>query len=276
MSETLPQPLIPNDTDIDGLDGFMLNTDRLMASELWALSTGEEFKAAMALWCRAWKQQPPGSLPSDDRVLAAFSGAGPRWKKVRDMALRGFVKCSDGRLYHSTLCEDVMRAAKKKAERRERTKAATKERQRKRNEQRDVGHDVQRDVQRDVGHDVQRDVQRDVTHDVQRNEVPGTGQDRTGQGNCLGRDDAASEPRRSRKHRLPDDFGLTAERESYLAEVNPGRDAAWELGKFRDYHASKGSAMVDWDAAWRTWCRNSAEFSAGKAVENVVDFRGNL
>ncbi|MBI4695542.1 MAG: DUF1376 domain-containing protein [Gammaproteobacteria bacterium] len=82
-----------------------------MASELFALSTGDEFKAAVALWCRAWVQTPPGSLPDDDRVLAAFSGARESWPAVRDMALRGFVKCSDGRLYHTTLCEDVLRAA---------------------------------------------------------------------------------------------------------------------------------------------------------------------
>ena len=144
----LPSPLVPPDTDIKDLDGFMLNTEKLMASELWALSTGEEFKAAVALWCRAWKQTPPGSLPEDDRVLAAFSGAGSRWKKIRDMALRGFVKCSDGRLYHAVLCEDVLRAARKKAERRGRTKAATEARQK----------------------------QRDVERDVERDDLPGTGQ----------------------------------------------------------------------------------------------------
>jgi uncharacterized protein YdaU (DUF1376 family) len=112
----LPDPLTTSDHDVSGLDGFMLNTDLLMASELWALASGDEFKAAVGLWCRAWKQTPAGSLPSDDRVLAAFSGAGKAWPKVKDMALRGFVKCSDGRLYHKTLCNDVVRASKWKSE----------------------------------------------------------------------------------------------------------------------------------------------------------------
>lgn len=107
---------MPPDTELRDLDGFMLNVERLLASELWALSSGEEFKAAVGLWCRAWKQVPAGSLPNDDRVLAAFSGAGKSWPKLKKMALRGFVLCSDGRLYHLVLCQDVERAAERKAE----------------------------------------------------------------------------------------------------------------------------------------------------------------
>lgn len=102
--------------DVREFNGFMLDVEKLTASELVALSSGEEFKAAVMLWCRAWKQVPAGSLPNDDRVLAAFSGAGKQWKKVKEMALRGFVLCSDGRLYHQTLCEDARRAYGKKVE----------------------------------------------------------------------------------------------------------------------------------------------------------------
>src|SRR6185312_6532838 len=94
----------------------MLNVERLLASELWALSNGDEFKSAVGLWCRAWQQEPAGSLPNDERLLAAFSGAGSKWRKVRDMAMRGFVLCSDGRFYHRVLCEDVLRASKRHKE----------------------------------------------------------------------------------------------------------------------------------------------------------------
>lgn len=109
MVDEYPDPPVPVDADCRQLAGFMLNVERLLASELWALSTGDEFKAALGLWSYAWKQVPAGSLPNDDRVLAAFSGAGKRWPKVKAMALRGFVRCSDGRLYHPVLCEDVLR-----------------------------------------------------------------------------------------------------------------------------------------------------------------------
>lgn len=146
VKRALPDPLVPVETDIRDLDGFMLNVERLMASELWALSSGDEFKAAVGLWCRAWKQIPAGSLPDDDRILAAFSGAGQLWPQVKEMALRGFILCADGRLYHQVLCADVDRAAIKKRERRDRTRAATEARQRKRDDQRDVDVTSERDV----------------------------------------------------------------------------------------------------------------------------------
>lgn len=107
----LPAPPVPADCDLRGMPGFMLDTERLMASELWALADGPTFKAAVGLWCRAWRQVPASSLPDDDAVLRAFAGMpASAWKKAKDMALRGFVKCSDGRLYHLVLAEDAARA----------------------------------------------------------------------------------------------------------------------------------------------------------------------
>src|SRR5436190_1411661 len=86
-------PLVPPECDLRGLAWMPLDVARLLDSEVFALSTGEEFKAAIALWCKAWQQIPAASLPSDDRVLAHLSGAGTRWKRVRTLALRGFVLC---------------------------------------------------------------------------------------------------------------------------------------------------------------------------------------
>ena len=104
------EPLIPSDIDLRGLPWMRLDVIRLMDSDLFALSSGDEFKAAVALWCKSWHQTPAGSLPDDDRVLAHLSGAGSRWKKLRAMALRGWVKCSDGRLYHDVIADQVLLA----------------------------------------------------------------------------------------------------------------------------------------------------------------------
>jgi hypothetical protein len=117
--------MTPPDVDLRGFEFMPLDTTRLLDSDLFALSTGEEFKAAVALWCKSWHQLPGGSLPADDRVLAHLSGARARWSKVRDVALRGWVECSDGRLYHPLIAEKAVDAwasrvkheAKREAER---------------------------------------------------------------------------------------------------------------------------------------------------------------
>lgn len=120
MSDDIQEPLVRADIDLSKIDGFMLDTVRLLGSELVAISTGEEFKAAVLLWARSWHQKPAASLPDDDRVLASFAMVPlSRWKKVKAVALRGFVKCSDGRLYHKVLAEDAVRAWGRVTQRRE-------------------------------------------------------------------------------------------------------------------------------------------------------------
>lgn len=37
-------------------------------------------------------------------------------------------------------------------------------------------------------------------------------------------------------------------------------DVKTELERFRDFHTAKGSVMLDWQAAWRTWVTNSVRF----------------
>lgn len=101
----LPAPLVPAHVDLAGYPGFVLDVDLLLNSELVAVGSPDECWAAMLLWCKSWRQSPPGSLPDDDKVLAAFSATGKRWPKIKAMALRGFVKCSDGRLYHKVLAQ---------------------------------------------------------------------------------------------------------------------------------------------------------------------------
>lgn len=106
----LPDPLTPPDCDLRGFAFMPMDTIRLLDSDLFALSTGDEFKAALALWCKSWSQVPAGSLPVDDRILAHLSGAGAGWRKVKEMALRNWITCADGRLYHPVVAEKAMEA----------------------------------------------------------------------------------------------------------------------------------------------------------------------
>jgi len=73
--------------------------------------------------------------------------------------------------------------------------------------------------------------------------------------------------RRARKRRaaLPDGWRPTAgsfaaaARDAGLTEAQ----ALGQLAQFRDYHLREGSLMADWDAAFRTWIRNTRRFGRG-------------
>lgn len=107
--EGLPEPLTPRDCDLrsSGMLFMPLDVGRMVDSDLFAMATGEEFKAAMSLYAKAWLQVPAASLPTDDRVLAHLAGGltPRRWRKVKDVALRGWILCADGRLYHPVIAE---------------------------------------------------------------------------------------------------------------------------------------------------------------------------
>jgi hypothetical protein len=120
----MTEPLTPPDSDLRGLPFMPLDVVRLLDSDLFALSSGDEFKAAVALWCKCWLQLPAASLPNDDRILASLAGFGrdtKGWSKVKEMAMRGFVLCSDGRWYHSVIAIKASEAWKSRLKQREKS-----------------------------------------------------------------------------------------------------------------------------------------------------------
>lgn len=123
----LPNPLTDATCDLRAFPFMPLDVVRLRDSDIAALSTAEEFRAAVLLWCASWHQVPAASLPDDDRVLAQLAGYGrvvAEWRKVRTGALRGWVKCSDGRLYHAVVAEKARDAWTAKHEQRYKTECA--------------------------------------------------------------------------------------------------------------------------------------------------------
>jgi hypothetical protein len=105
----LPAPLVAADVDLRGLQYMPLFGERLFGSETWIAAGPDARVAALRLWWRAYAHEvPAASLPDDDRLLSDYAGYGAAvkaWRKVRAASLRGFVKCSDGRLYHSVLAD---------------------------------------------------------------------------------------------------------------------------------------------------------------------------
>ena len=106
----LPEPLTPAESDLREFAFMPLDVLRLRDSDIAALSTGDEFRCAVLLWCASWHQVPAGSLPDDDKVLSQLAGFGrvvKEWQKSREGALRNWIKCADGRLYHPVVAEQV-------------------------------------------------------------------------------------------------------------------------------------------------------------------------
>jgi hypothetical protein len=128
----LPDPLTALDCDLRTYPWMPLDVSRLFTSETWVLGSAEEKVAALTLWGVSWHQVPAGSLPGDERMLAHLSQAGAAWKRVREHALRGWVKCSDGRLYHPVVAQKARESWDNKLAQKQRTEAARKARQVKR------------------------------------------------------------------------------------------------------------------------------------------------
>jgi hypothetical protein len=63
------------------------------------------------LWMRAWHDRPAASIENDDDVLADAAGCPrDRWPSIKDDLLRGWILCSDARLYHPVIAQLALEA----------------------------------------------------------------------------------------------------------------------------------------------------------------------
>jgi hypothetical protein len=116
--DRLPPPPVPFDCDLRDLQWMPLDVVRLRDSELAATPDAEVFRVSVLSWCVSWHQIPAASLPDDDASLARLLGFGrdvATWKQIRAAGgLRGWVKHSDGRLYHQVVAEKAVEASGQK------------------------------------------------------------------------------------------------------------------------------------------------------------------
>lgn len=126
MSE-LPDPLSPADCDLRDFPFMPLDIARLFNSEFHARANDAEWRAGLTLWLKSFHQVPSGSVPDDDVSLTRLAELGrdvKTWKKIKEVALYGWVKCSDGRLYHPVVAEKAAEAWAGKRSQRARTSKA--------------------------------------------------------------------------------------------------------------------------------------------------------
>ncbi len=113
VTDSRPEPLVPADLDLRDFPCMPLEVQRLIRSGLARDESPEACWSAVLLWSQSWHEDPGASIPARDVTLAALAGYGRdmrAWAKVRAGALRGWVECSDGRLYHPIVAEKALEA----------------------------------------------------------------------------------------------------------------------------------------------------------------------
>jgi len=125
------EPLVPPDVDLRDFAFMPLDVQRLRRSSTWRRAKKDPSLAyyLINLWTAAWHEVPAASIEDDDDVLAELAGCDPRkWKAVRSIVLAGWVKCSDGRLYHPVVAEKAIEAWGKKRVQRQKGQAGARAR----------------------------------------------------------------------------------------------------------------------------------------------------
>lgn len=106
-------PFTPSDCDLRDFPFLPVDIVQLFGSEFHALATDAAWRAGVTLWLKSWHQVPAGSLPDDDVQLTRLAELGKDvrgFRKAKAQALRGWVLCDDGRLYHRVIAQKALGA----------------------------------------------------------------------------------------------------------------------------------------------------------------------
>jgi hypothetical protein len=108
-----------------------------------------------------------------------------------------------------------------------------------------------------------------VLADCKQLAIPETETETEGEGETI-----AKKPKKVEKQetQIPDDFFANATAINLAKELNISLSD--EFPKFIDFHKAKGSVYKDWDAALRTWIRNSVKFN--RPLSKQASFDGRL
>jgi hypothetical protein len=70
--------------------------------------------------------------------------------------------------------------------------------------------------------------------------------------------------RLTQKTGAPDEFEISEDLKEWASKACPNSCLEEETEKFLDHHRAVGSSFKDWDAAWRKWMRNAAEWGSAR------------
>jgi hypothetical protein len=245
LTQDLPPPPVPPEADLKDFAFTPLYRARLFGSAFHARANDAEWRAGVTLWLKSQDQVPAGSLPDDDIDLCRLAELGrdlKTWRKVREGALRGWFKCSDGRLYHNVVAEvvnDQWASRQDMIERREKWRAKKRgQRERVPGEEQHPSPEKTENVPRD-------------------NALKGQGE---GQRQGKEKEDA-----RSRATRLPVDFRVPLEWLPRAAGKRAERklppvDMGLEADKFCNHFvgaSGQNARKLNWYATFENWILNA-------------------
>lgn len=217
---------------------FPAYASRWLGSQKIGCMTPAEEGAYFRLLCLAWVS-PDCDLPDNDDDLAILSRLGEGWLKGASRRVRGcFVKSptKPGRLINTVLVAERQKYEAFMKNSRKGGIASGKSR----------GYGVKggsTDLQPPLQPKGNRPSSMDKEMDTLK--IPSSV--------------LQKEPTRGLRRRvLPEDF-QPSEKHAAIAK-GLSLNLAVEYVKFKDHHQSKGSVMLDWDAALRKWLRNAVEF----------------
>lgn len=285
MSAELPEPPVPPEVDLRGMEFMPLHGDRLFASATWISASPEAKVAALRLWWHSFaKESPAASLPDNDTLLADYAGYGvavKAWLKIKPQAMRGWTLCRDGRLYHKVVGEVAIEAWEHRQKFRQKRETDSqrlrewRERALKRREKRPSGEDICADETRfETTAETRFSTPPETRFETQvkrvRREGIGKEEKKDNTLECL-QDAARASPDSGDDGNLdppefldrrgktaipidwkPDASALMAARGSGLSEG----EIEHETNQFRNHYTATGALFADWGAAWRKWLGN--------------------
>lgn len=239
-----------------------LDVLRLRDSDLALRSTGDEFKAAVLLWCASWHQVPSGSLPNDDKVLRRLCGISDRaWIRCRDAVLEKWTLCSDGRLYHQTVAEKAVEAWEQRTRYRAKRDADRQRLQDWRDSR--GGPETPPETPPETRFETRKTVEGTEGNGSEKESPLRSPQGESAEIDIFGpAPEPEKRPRRKPATALPENFPGETERESAAAAAKLAGvtlDIGREAERFRNHAASIDRRLSSWPAGFRNWIATAIE-----------------
>lgn len=289
---SIPDPPVAADVDLRDFAWMPISINRLRRSKAWLICKRKPELAfyMLNLWTACWHDTPAASLEDDDDVLADLAMCEPsKWQKIREQVLHGWMKCSDGRLYHPVVAEMAKGAWQQKQAQRQRTEAARLAREQKRLQALSAA------PQKDATADVTTAATGSVTEIATASNREGQERDRRGRGRGRGEGEETlsvgaappdappgADAPAARGSRLPADWQLPKAWGEWALGEFPQWTAAkvrTEAAKFADHwraKSGKDATKVDWLATWRNWCRSDIAHRDDSKVARARDDAAGL